>query len=33
MVNTEIGLIIFFVAEDVEALYSHQKQYQELIFA
>ena len=26
MVNTEIRLIIFFAAEGVEALYSHQKQ-------
>ena len=30
MVNTEIRLIIFFVAEDGEALYSQQKQDQEL---
>ena len=30
MVNTEIRLIIFFAAEDGEALYSQQKQYQEL---
>ena len=29
-VNTEIRLIIFFVAEDGEALYSQQKQDQEL---
>ena len=28
MVNTEIRLIIFFAAEDGEALYSHQKQDQ-----
>ena len=27
MVNTEIGLIIFFAAKDGEALYSQQKQY------
>ena len=26
MVNTEIGLIIFFAAEDGDALYSQQKQ-------
>ena len=31
MVNTEIRLIIFFVAEDGEALYSQPKQDQELI--
>ena len=31
MVNTEIRLIIFFAAEDGEALYSQQKQDQELI--
>ena len=30
MVNTETRLIIFFVAEDGEALYSQQKQAQEL---
>ena len=30
MVNTEIRLIIFFAAKDVEALYSQQKQDQEL---
>ena len=30
MVNTEIRLIIFFVAEDGEALYSQQKQDQKL---
>ena len=30
MVNTEIRLIVFFVAEDGEAAYSQQKQYQEL---
>ena len=30
MVNTEIGLIIFFVAKDGEALYSQQKHDQEL---
>ena len=30
MVNTEIRLIIFFVAKDKEALYSQQKQDQEL---
>ena len=30
MVNTEIRLIIFFAAKDGEALYSQQKQYQEL---
>ena len=33
MVNTEIRLIIFFVAEDGEVLYSQQKQYQELTVA
>ena len=33
MVNIEIRLIIFFAAEDGEALYSQQKQYQELIVA
>ena len=30
MVTTEIRLIIFFAAEDGDALYSHQKQDQEL---
>ena len=30
MVNTEIKMIIFFVAKDGEALYSQQKQDQEL---
>ena len=30
MVNTEIRLIIFFLAKDGEALYSQQKQDQEL---
>ena len=30
MVNTEIRLIIFFAAEDGEALYRQQKQDQEL---
>ena len=30
MVNTEIRSIIFFAAKDVEALYSQQKQDQEL---
>ena len=30
MVNTEIRLIIFFAAKDAEALYSHQKQDQDL---
>ena len=30
MVNTETKLIMFSVAEDGEALYSHQKQDQEL---
>ena len=30
MINTEIRLITFFVAEDGEALYSQQKQDQEL---
>ena len=30
MVNTEIRLIIFFVAKDGEAVYSQQKQDQEL---
>ena len=33
MVNTEIRLIIVFAAEDGEALYSQQKQDQELIVA
>ena len=33
MVNTEIGLIIFFAAEDGEALYSQQKRDQELTMA
>ena len=33
MVNTEIGLIIFFAAKDGEALYSQQKQEQELTVA
>ena len=33
MVNTEIRLIIFFAAEDGEALYSQQKQEQRLIVA
>ena len=33
MVNTEIKLIILFVAEDGEALYSQQKQDQELTVA
>ena len=33
MVNTEIRLIIFFVAEDGEALYSHQKQDLEVSMA
>ena len=33
MVNTEIRLIILFVAKDGEALYSQQKQDQELIVA
>ena len=33
MVNTEIRLIIFFVAKDGEALYSHQKQDWELTVA
>ena len=31
MVNTKIRLIIFFASEDGEALYSQQKQDQELI--
>ena len=33
MVNTEIGLIIFFAAKDGEALYSQQKQDRELTVA
>ena len=33
MVNTEIRLTIFFVAKDEEALYSQQKQDQELTVA
>ena len=33
MVNTEIRLIMFFVAKDGEALYSQQKQDQELTVA
>ena len=33
MVNTEIRLITFFAAKDVEALYSQQKQDQELTVA
>ena len=33
MVNTKIRLIIFFAAEDGEALYSQQKQDQELTVA
>ena len=33
MVNTEIRLIIFFAVEDVEALYSQQKQDRELTVA
>ena len=33
MVNTEIRLIIFFAAEDGEALYSQQKQDLELTLA
>ena len=33
MVNTEIRLIIFFAAEDREALYSQQKQDWELTMA
>ena len=33
MVNTEIRLIIFFAAKDGEALYSPQKQEQELTVA
>ena len=33
MVNSEVRLIIFFAAKDGEALYSQQKQDQELIVA
>ena len=33
MVNTEIGLIIFFTAKEGEALYRQQKQDQELTVA
>ena len=33
MVNTKVKLITFFVAEDGEALYSQQKQDQELTVA
>ena len=33
MVNTEITLIVFFAAKDGEALYSQQKQDQELTVA
>ena len=33
MVNTKIRMIIFFAAEDEEALYSQQKQDQELTVA
>ena len=33
MVNTEIRLIMFFAAKDEEALYSQQKQDQELTVA
>ena len=33
MANTEIRLIIFFAAKDEEALYSQQKQDQELTVA
>ena len=33
MVSTKISLIIFFVAEDGEALYSQEKQDQELTAA
>ena len=33
MINTKIRLIIFFVAKDVEALYSQQKQDWELTVA
>ena len=33
MANTKIKLIIFFAAKDREALYSQQRQYQELTVA
>ena len=33
MINTEIRLVIFFAAKDGEALYSQQKQDQELTMA
>ena len=33
MINTEIRLILFFAAEDGEALYSQEKEYQELTVA
>ena len=33
MVNTEVRLIIFYAAKDGEALYSQQKQDQELTMA
>jgi len=33
MVNAEISLIVFFAAKDGEALYSQQKQDQELMVA
>ena len=33
MVNIKIRLIIFFAAKEGEALYSQQKQYQELTMA
>ena len=33
MINTEISLIIFFAAKDGEALYSQQKQDQEVTVA
>ena len=33
MLNTEIKLIMFFAAKDAEALYSQQKQDQELTVA
>ena len=33
MINTEIRLVIFFAAKDGEALYSQQKQDQELTVA
>ena len=33
MVNTKIGLIVFFAAEDRQALYSQQKQDLELTVA